>query len=214
VIDNFIKDTSLLDVIVSEYKNYTGWGHDPSDYSKLHQINKCFSPWCEQNIDDIPSSTKKLMSYLNSSFVIKQIESITGIHGLIPDFGLYGASMNKIDQGGKLDIHIDPNKHISKPLYRRINLILYLNKDWQESWGSELQLWNNERKTVEKKIYPIYNRAVIFNTTPKSFHGHPSVLLCPQVVARYSMLVYYFTKDCPEHEKDNTVYSTWLDNIK
>jgi Rps23 Pro-64 3,4-dihydroxylase Tpa1-like proline 4-hydroxylase len=214
VIDNFIKDTKMLDDIVSEYKNYNYWGYDPTEYARQHQVNKYFSPWCDENTKDLPHFTKKLMDHLNSSVVIKQIENITGISDLIPDLGIYGASMNKIDVGGKLDLHIDSNKHYCKSLFRRVNLILYLNKDWQETWGSELQLWNNELNRLEKSISPIYNRAVIFNTTPKSFHGHPTILTCPNGVSRYSMSVYYFTKDRPNHEKDNTSFSVWKDDIK
>ena len=114
-------------------------------------------------INNIPSTTKRLINHLNSPSVLSKLEKLTGINNLIADHRLAGCGMHRIERGGKLAIHVDYNKHPVKPLYRRINLILYLNKNWEESWGGHLELWNKDVTVLEKSVLPIYNRAIIFN---------------------------------------------------
>jgi Rps23 Pro-64 3,4-dihydroxylase Tpa1-like proline 4-hydroxylase len=209
VIDNFINDVSFVDKIVDEYQKYEYWGHDSSDYSKNHQVKKFFSPWCDANINDIPPNTKTLINYLNSTHVLNKLEKLTGIQSLEPDLLLEGGGMHRIDSGGKLSVHADYNKHPRHNLYRRINLLLYLNKSWNESWGGDLQIWNSDMTKMAKSILPIFNRAIIFNTTPTAYHGHPHPLNTPEGISRYSIAMYYFTKDRPDHEKDNSIAATW-----
>jgi Rps23 Pro-64 3,4-dihydroxylase Tpa1-like proline 4-hydroxylase len=117
--------------------------------------------------------------------------------------------MHRIDSGGKLSVHADYNKHPRHDLYRRINLLLYLNKNWSESWGGDLQIWNSDMTKMAKSILPIFNRAIIFNTTPTAYHGHPHPLNTPEGISRYSIAMYYFTKDRPDNEKDNSIAATW-----
>jgi hypothetical protein len=208
-IDNFVNDTTMLETIVEEYKNYQSWGLDP--YSVKHQVKKFFSPWCNENVLDMPPVTKRLIDHLNSPTVLHKLETLTGIRGLMPDPDLNGGGMHRIDSGGKLSVHADYNKHPTKPWYRRMNLLLYLNKYWEESWGGDLQLWNKDMTAMVKTAQPIFNRAVIFNTTPTAYHGHPHALNSPEGVSRYSIAMYYFTIDRPDHEKDNTTSATWKD---
>jgi Rps23 Pro-64 3,4-dihydroxylase Tpa1-like proline 4-hydroxylase len=208
-INNFVRDLNLLDEIIDEYQSYQYWGHDNSEYSKNHQVKKYFSPWCDANVKDIPKSTKKLIDYLNSDTVLKKLETLTGIQGLMADPMLEGGGMHRIDSGGKLSVHADYNKHPNNPWYRRINLLIYLNKNWQDSWGGDLQLWNEGMTVMEKSSPPTYNTCVIFNTTPTAYHGHPHALNTPDGISRYSIAMYYFTKDRPENEKDNSIAATW-----
>lgn len=206
-IENFVNDTNMLDQIIEEYKNYVCWGYDPK--STNYQVKKFFSPWCDANINDIPPTTKRLMNYFNSRPVLDKLEKLTGISGLIADPHFVGGGMHRIDRGGRLSVHSDFNKHPNKPWYRRINLLLYLNKNWQDSWGGDLQLWNKDITAAVKSSSPLYNRAVIFNTTPTAYHGHPHELNCPNGVSRNSIAIYYFSMDRPDHEKDNTTSATW-----
>lgn len=208
-IDDFVTDTHMLDTIIEEYKTYQFWGHDP--YSTNYQVKKFFSPWCDNNVADMPRTTKKLIDYLNSKEVLNKLEKLTGITGLMADPHLNGGGMHRIDSGGRLSVHADYNKHPNKPWYRRMNLLLYLNKYWEESWGGDLQLWNKDMTVMVKAAQPVFNKAVIFNTTPTAYHGHPHPLNSPEGISRYSIAMYYFTMDRPDHEKDNTTSATWKD---
>ncbi len=92
-------------------------------------------------------------------------------------------------------IHTDFPFHKKLKLWRRVNVLVYLNKDWEESWGGSLELWNSDLQNCSKKILPIINRVVIFRTGNGSFHGHPMPLSAPEGVFRRSIALYYYTSD-------------------
>ena len=78
-----------------------------------------------------------------------------------------------------------------------MNLLLFLNRDWEEDYGGHFELWNDTATRCEKKVLPIFNRAVLFDTDATSFHGHPHPLDCPEGRRRNSVAVYYYTLDRP-----------------
>ena len=55
-------------------------------------------------------------------------EQLTGIEGLIPDPYYRGGGIHQIENGGKLDVHIDFNQHPKLKLERRLSTIIYLNQ--------------------------------------------------------------------------------------
>lgn len=145
------------------------------------------------------STTLALMHHLNSSRFLTFLEKLTGVEGLIPDPYLEGGGLHQIERGGFLKIHADFNKHPKLKLDRRLNLLLYLNKGWQESYGGSLELWTPEMDRCTK-VLPIFNRCVVFSTTDFSFHGHPEPLTCPEGVARRSIALYYYSNGRPASE--------------
>lgn len=202
VIDNFLREETA-NQIFEEVKKYEYWGYDPSAYSAKHQVNKFFSPWSDDNLRDIASTAPKtweVLSYLNSPEALKYLEELTGIENILPDNTYVGGGMHKINAGGRLAVHADYNIHPENGLHRRINLLLYLNKDWKKEWGGNLELWEKDMSKMTHSIEPIFNRAVIFNITDDAFHGHPHPLTCPEDVSRYSLALYYFTETRPENE--------------
>lgn len=124
-----------------------------------------------------------------------------GIPDLFADPELFGAGLHCIPRGGFLNMHIDFNQH---PMgwHRRANCLIYLNEDWDESWGGDLYL--GEDKGV--KVAPIAGRAVMFECTEDSWHGHPEKLQCPDGRQRRSLAIYFYTKNPPEAEPHSTVY--------
>jgi len=215
VIDEFITPKDAR-VCVAEMKEYEQWGHDGSEYSKQAQVNKFFTPWCDDNIQDIKRDmpiTWKYLEFFNSPEFLEHLENLTGIENLIADDTYEGGGCHKIDSGGRLSIHTDYSKHPRKDLYRRINLLLYLNDGWQDEWGGTLQLLDYESKTLIKEVQPTMNRAVIFNTTDKSLHGHPHNLNTPGDKSRYSIALYYFTKEKPGDLQEETNAAIWYHNV-
>jgi 2OG-Fe(II) oxygenase superfamily len=144
--------------------------------------------------------TLALLHQLNSSRFIRVLEALTGITGLIPDPHLEGGGLHQIERGGYLKIHADFNKHEGLRLDRRLNLLLYLNKDWNEDFGGHLELWTPLMDRCVKKILPIFNRCVVFSTTDYSYHGHPEPLACLDARSRKSIALYYYTNGRPENE--------------
>ena len=210
VIDDFLPP-SLLNGVIDDFRNYNNWGWDNSDYSKDHQVKKFFSPWNNDGDTTLPINTKLILSYFNSPEVISMLEKLTGIEGLIADPMLLGGGMHKIESGGKLSIHADSRKHAISGNYRRINLLVYLNKDWNKSWGGSLQLWDKDMTAMVQDIQPIFNRVVIFNTGADTYHGHPHPLNTPSGTSRISLALYYYTKENPDTEENGVTSAVWKD---
>jgi Rps23 Pro-64 3,4-dihydroxylase Tpa1-like proline 4-hydroxylase/glycosyltransferase involved in cell wall biosynthesis len=210
VIDDFLPP-SLLNGVIDDFRNYNNWGWDNSDYSKDHQVKKFFSPWNNDGDATLPINTKLILNYFNSPEVISMLEKLTGIEGLIADPTLLGGGMHKIESGGKLSIHADSRKHAITGNYRRINLLVYLNKDWNKEWGGSLQLWNKDMTTMVQDIQPIFNRVVIFNTGSDTYHGHPHPLNTPNGTSRISLALYYYTKENPDAEENGVTSAVWKD---
>jgi Rps23 Pro-64 3,4-dihydroxylase Tpa1-like proline 4-hydroxylase len=155
----------------------------------------------------LPKAIVDLLTEVNSPEFLSFLEKLTGTDGLIPDPYYRGGGAHQTKRGGKLDIHIDFNIHPKLKLDRRLSLILYLNKDWKESWNGDFQVWegykDGEKHVLTKlheKIYPLFNRLLIFSTSEKSYHGHPEPLNCPEDITRKSLATYYYTNGRPTDE--------------
>jgi hypothetical protein len=142
-----------------------------------------------------------LLAALNAPPMLEFLERLTGIDGLIPDPYFGGGGLHQIVRGGFLKVHADFNWHPKLRLDRRLNLLIYLNKDWREEYGGHLELWDRSLKRAEKAILPVFNRTVVFATTDSSYHGHPRPLTCPEGMTRKSISLYYYSNGRPESEK-------------
>jgi hypothetical protein len=127
---------------------------------------------------------------------IAYLERLTGIEGLVPDWSMDGGGLHQTLRGGHLNIHADFSTHHTHANWaRRVNILLYLNDEWHEEWGGQLELWDHDMTAVQGKVTPQGNRMFVFTTSHDSFHGHPDPLQCPEDVARRSMALYYFTQE-------------------
>lgn len=130
---------------------------------------------------------------LNSTPFLGFLENLTGIKGLIPDPYFAGGGFHQVAAGGHLNIHADFNRHDLLGLERRINVLIYLNRDWKEEYGGCLELWDADMRGLRKRIVPLFNRCVIFNTSSTSFHGNPEPVRHPAQSPRRSIALYYYT---------------------
>lgn len=211
ILDNFL-DSELTFKCFYELKKYEGWGYDPTNYVKNHQINKFFSPWSDESLDHLRThapSVHYVLNYFNSPPFIQFLEDLTGIKGLIGDPTFSGGGCHKIHSGGKLSLHVDYNLN-DKNQFRVLNFLLYLNPDWKDEWEGALELWDYKNKKCTHKIPPIFNRAVIFTLSDHSIHGHPIPLNCPEDVQRYSLALYYFI-ETPNQEYYERRAVVWHD---
>lgn len=133
----------------------------------------------------------ELISYLNSSTFLALLEAMTGMEDLTPDPTFEGAGIHSSGEGGRLGLHTDFLNHPSLPLRRRLNLLLYLTQDWSPSWGGVLEL-RREPKEDGVMIEPKFNRALIFETSETSWHGHPKPLTPDAGRRRNSIALYYY----------------------
>jgi Rps23 Pro-64 3,4-dihydroxylase Tpa1-like proline 4-hydroxylase len=207
LIDNFM-DEHVVECARQEIKTFNHWHLANSDQRPdAHEATKEFAPdgFDEQSVHEFNAHaviTNMIIDYLHSPVALKYLEELTGIPDLRVDPNTMGGGVHRTHRGGKLDVHADFNWQPNMQMWRRINLLLYLNKDWQAEWGGELELWEKDMSKCCTKVLPLFNRAVIFNTTSDAYHGHPLPLNTPAGVTRDSIALYYYTIDRPEHEKN------------
>ena len=152
------------------------------------------------------TETKKFMHFLNSEPFLQFLQILTGIkEPLIGDPYFSGGGQHEIKPGGLLKVHADFNKHPKLKLDRRINVLVYLNKDWEEAYGGHFELWDKDMKACQKRILPLFNTLAIFSTTDFSYHGHPDPLTCPPHRSRKSLALYYYTNGRPAHEINSSI---------
>lgn len=144
---------------------------------------------------DIPDGIINVIRIMNGADFLIAISEIFNIKKLIPDPYFTGGGLNMTKKGGLLDIHVDGNYHDATGLNRRLNALLYLNPSWQKQWGGEFGIYDEKGLNCLKKIEPIYNRLVVFDTHDKSWHGLPNPINFPANNPRRSIVLYYYTKE-------------------
>jgi hypothetical protein len=157
---------------------------------------------------DFGPLTRLFLYHLNSLTFLKFLSEVTGIANLIPDPHFSGGGMHQIVRGGKLGIHADFNYHKHYQLDRRLNALIYLNKEWRPEYGGHLELWDREMTGCKVKVLPVFNRMVVFSTTDYTYHGHPDPLQCPDNMTRKSLALYYYTNGRPKSEITGDKHST------
>lgn len=150
---------------------------------------------------------REVFAFFNSVPMVKFLESMTAIDSLIPDPHYVGGGFHETSKGGKLGIHADFRINDQLHLNRRLNMIIYLNKDWKDEYGGHLELWDKKMEGKVHSVAPVYNRCVVFNTDADSFHGHPDPLTTPDGLTRKSMALYYYTASKRVYE-DTAAHST------
>jgi SAM-dependent methyltransferase len=158
-----------------------------------------------ENLADISSFYARFSEYVTSPNFLEAISRITGIENLLADETQFGGGTHENLHGQELDPHVDFNYDESKWVHRRLNLLLYLNKEWEESWGGSIELHSNPRRPKEnqvKSFLPIFNRCVIFETNEYSWHGFPKIRLPvnKQHLSRKSVSIYLYTGERPGEE--------------
>ena len=184
VIDEFM-DPAVLRAVLAEFPSSEQKEFFDRDQERLKFQ---FSP---REIDS--GITRNLFAELNSEAFLSFLEDLTGIGGLIPDPHFDGGGLHETKRGGHLGVHADFNVHGRLKLERKINLLIYLNEEWADDYGGQLELWDREMKSCVVRVNPVFGRAVIFNTALDSFHGHPDPLACPPTRSRRSIATYYYS---------------------
>lgn len=117
-----------------------------------------------------------------------ELETLFGIPGLRME--TVGGGYHCIEPDGYLAVHTDFNRSPVTGWHRRLNFLIYLNRDWTDP-GGHLELWDAEGCVVD--VIPEFNRTVVFETSDRSWHGHPK----PAQRWRRSVAAYFFTEDPP-----------------
>ena len=196
-IDNFL-EPEICEQLLREFPSF-------DKQKAINELGHVGGKAVIENVRSISPFYSSFYDFINSKSFLNTMSSLTGVPDLIADETLFGGGTHENLDGQYLDAHIDFNIDERRMLHRRLNLLIYLNKEWEEAWGGAIELHLNPRdpETDEVKSFiPLFNRAVIFETNEYSWHGFPVIRL-PQEkkhLSRKSFSIYLYTKDRPAEE--------------
>lgn len=200
VVPNFLDDAVSAELEFPPL-HWTHW----EPLGDAYQLNKYFC----SDIALFPATLQKIFIGLSSPDFLGCLERVTGISGLIPDPYLMGGGLHLSTGGGILAHHTDFHIYRKLGLYRRLNLLIYLNSDWNPSQGGALELFHEKDPRTKILVEPVLNQAVLFETNDESVHGFASPVEAGCI--RKSLAVYYYTSiDTSRFGGDRTTY--WRDH--
>lgn len=194
VIDDFF-DAEILEQVIAEVP----FPADAPGFVR-HKLDRQINKYAFREVERLGPFTRQLIATVNTKPFLDFLGAITGIEALISDCYL-GGGFQQTTRGGKLDIHADFSVHPATKLDRRLNMLIFLNKDWKDEYGGHLELWSPDMTRCVKRIAPEFNRVVIFATTDQSLHGHPEPLDCPADISRKSLCLFYYSNGRPDDER-------------
>lgn len=188
VIDDFFLP-EIAEKLESEFPDF----NDPTinTYNNPLENKKSLNHW-----DRFPPVTYRAFDMLGRGRFLHEIQTMLGRTDVGLDYGLNGGGWHMHGRGGNLNVHLDYNLHPKLHKQRKLNIIIYMAKDWVPSWGGGLELWSHDEVTNKPKervktIDNVFNRAVLFDTTQNSWHGLPNEITCPEGYYRKSLAAYY-----------------------
>jgi 2OG-Fe(II) oxygenase superfamily len=157
----------------------------------FYESNDRMSKYNFRSAVDLGDHGFQFISTVHSAGFLRFLSEITGVEALLPDPYLTGAGYHVYPSGGQFDVHADRNMDFYCGLERRLVMLTYLNRDWKECFGGQLELWNKEGTRCERVIEPMFNRTVIFEITDNNFHGVRPIV--GRDVFRSSLILYFHT---------------------
>jgi hypothetical protein len=168
-----------------------------------------------EKIRDLGPAYAELDDLVRSKPLLDLVGRITGIDDLLHDPWYFGGGTHENRSGQDLDAHVDFNRHPVEQWHRRLNLIVYFNREWSDDWGGSLELHSDPRRDDDRitLITPLYNRCVIFETTETSWHGFTRIADAPggNSRSRKSIALYFYTRERPEDELAGTHSTIYVD---
>jgi hypothetical protein len=156
-----------------------------------------------EDVSRLGAAWAELDRGLRSPEFLALLSRISGIPHLLFDPTYFGGGTHENLHDMELDPHVDFNLHPETQLHRRLNLLLYLNDEWDDAWGGSLELhtnpWRPPHENRVTTIPPLANRCVIFETSDRSWHGFRRIALPAdrQRLSRRSFAMYLYTRERP-----------------
>lgn len=204
-IDNFL-DESFAHSLLEQFPSF-------DEKLAINEDGELGGKAVHESITDLSPVWKRLDRLVAGSEFRSMITAITGIPELKFDPDYFGGGTHENLHGQSLNPHVDFNFHPLTRQHRRLNLILYLNNEWEQSWNGSIRLHRDPYKPPAEDeivtITPAFNRCVIFETNENSWHGFQRINLPEDQrhLSRKSFALYYYT-DCRPAEEVGAEHST------
>jgi len=166
-------------------------------FPSIDKLNKHYKGLNEQksegsNFQDFDASFTQVRELVMSPAFNEWLANVTNIADIFVTPDKLGTGLHQGSNGSFLDIHIDFNIHGTLDVHRRLNMLIYMNQDWKPEYGGDLEMWDAKMTKCEKKVAPLLNRCVVFETNEISYHGYSKTTL-PEGVTRKSFYTYFYT---------------------
>ncbi len=197
VIDRFLDD-DLCRSLLADFPSFEA-------RHALDEMGRVGGKAVRMDVREISPAYRQLDRFLQSGEFLDFVSAVTGIPDLLYDADYIGGGTHENRHGQGLDAHVDFNFHPRTRWHRRLNLIVYLNEEWESSWGGELELHSNPWDSADNRttsVTPLFNKAVIFETNEVSWHGFSTIRLPEErdSVSRKSFAIYLYTVERPHDE--------------
>ena len=147
----------------------------------------------QESSEGLGPATEHLLEFVDSDRFRDFISGITGVENLIADPTHKFAGVHRTPAGGFTKIHRDFEIHPATGLFHRVNLLIYLNRDWPDGYGGSLELWPPDMSALGRRIFPRFNTMIVWETHGATLHGLPDPCACPAERMRLSVAAYYYT---------------------
>ncbi len=187
VIDDLFSK-SLLEEMAREYDRLARKNWKLSDHAR--EDRRGTLPFASMG-----PATDLYFQTLYSTRFLYFMTQLTGIADLVTDPSLRNGGLHDVPTGGSFDVHVDYTHHPVTGLSNRLVMITYLNKDWKDDYGGQLELWNAETRTRDVSIVPEFGRTIMFMNGPTALHGCPQPITEPTGRSRRSAAAYFYSPD-------------------
>jgi hypothetical protein len=177
-------------------------------FSERHAVNEMGligNKAVRTDVGNLDAVYSELDAQVRSPAFLELVSRITGIPDLLYDPDYIGGGTHENRDGQALSAHVDFNILPGRRWHRRLNLIVYLNPEWEEAWGGCIELHSDPWTPASDrsvKLLPLFNRCVIFETNEHSWHGFEQIRLPAdrKHLTRKSFAIYLYTAQRPEVE--------------
>lgn len=134
---------------------------------------------------------EKVIYAFQDEKVVAKIGEICHIQDLHPDENLYAGGLSLMEHKQFLNPHLDNSHDKDVNKWRVLNLLYYVNPNWESSFGGNLELWPNGLQEKQITLDSKCNRLIVMATHQDSWHSVSPIV--NEKFKRQCVSNYYFS---------------------